>query len=814
MVLQALHFLQSGFEGCEKKLEIDFSSPADLRVIPKTTWDVILEEANCCIIGILENDDCIAYLLSESSLFVYPNKIMIKTCGTTGLLHIITKLLEVTKELGTQPEFVQYTRSNFMFPGEQPFPHQSFQMEVEYLNKFFDGNAFILGPLDGPRWHLYVADLNPSKECKDQSLEVVMFDLPASVMEMFFRKKIESALTAEEQKECDYEHASGDIASKFGSKALGEYSATLSGIDTIVEGAEIDSFLFDPCGYSCNALKDSSYFTIHITPEPECSFVSFDTNLPVSSYNKIMETVLNIFRPGRFCVCIFVDDASPISDSLKGLSWDFKGYANPDRACHRFSGKYNVTCAFFEAIGDPEIGIVHEMLESSEHALHVDSVNYDHFCSLPQTVRAALLTKAVGKQISMRKFSKGEFSDVSHLLSDVVSRKVSKKDPFFVVDFGVLLRKLSNWATLLPHVEPFYNIRCNSDPCVTSALDALGCGFVCSSMGELNQLLQKDVAPEKIMFVRPFKTLAQLKVVRDSGVGFLTFDSASELEVIMKVYPQAKLLLRIATTPVAGAPTPFLGKVAGSAARLNLSQRYGVEASAVDEVLSYAKSLNANIVGISCHVDSLAHDAELFTDTLTQISQYYSVVASSVGKEDLIVDLDAELVDWSYDLGKNSDKAVVQSLSLLKDLFPSSVRFSARPSKYMVMESHTLAVNVIARRTVAAKTPVGKTDRGESDEFLYYVNDGLYGSFNCLVYEKHSVSPQPLRESTDSDKLYRCTIFGPTCDGIDVVSDHEYLPKLEVGDWLYFQNMGAFTVSSSTSFNGFDLPKFHYFFCG
>jgi S-adenosylmethionine decarboxylase proenzyme len=810
MVLQALQFLQSGFEGCEKKLEIDFKPSVDLRVIPKTTWDVILEEACCCIIGQLKNPQCDAYLLSESSLFVYPHKIMIKTCGTTGLLHIITKLLEITKELGTEPEFVQYTRSNFMFPGEQPFPHQSFQMEVEYLNNFFDGSAFILGPLDGPRWHLYVADLNPNKECTDQSLEVVMFDLPPSVMEMFFRKKIESALSAEEIKEGDESSPEFDIASKFGSKVLGDYSATLAGIDTIVEGAEIDSFIFDPCGYSCNALKDSAYFTIHITPEPECSFVSFDTNLPVSSYNKIMETVLSIFRPGRFCVCVFVDDASPVSDSLKGLDWNFPDYKLPERTCHRFAGKYNVTCAFFEAAHDLEVGIIPEMLCSSEHALHVNGVSYEHFCTLPQNIRAALVTKSVGKQISMKKFAKGEYSNVPDLLSEVV-QKTSKKDPFFVVDFGVVLRHLVNWSEVFPNVQPFYNIRCNSDPCLVSSLDSLGCQFVCSSMAELNTLMQRGVVAEKVLYVRPFKTVSQLKVVRDTGVGYLTFDSISELETIIKIYPQVKLLLRVCTTSPAAAVSPFVGKP-GIGSRVSVSQRYGVDGAQVADILKFAKSINANVEGISCHVDALCHDFDSFSEILSQVSQFYSVASECLGRSDLMVDLDTEMVDWSYDLAKNSESSVVESIQLLKSQFPRDVKFSARPSKYLVMSSHTLAVNVIARRTVTKDSTA--TDRTENDEFLYYVNDGLYGSFNCLVYEKHSVAPQPLRQELENEKRCRCTIFGPTCDGIDVVSDHEYLPKLEVGDWLYFENMGAFTVSSSTSFNGFDLPKFHYFFCG
>jgi len=301
--------------------------------------------------------------------------------------------------------------------------------------------------------------------------------------------------------------------------------------------------------------------------------------------------------------------------------------------------------------------------------------------------------------------------------------------------------------------------------------------------------------------------------VRDTGVGYLTFDSISELETIQKIYPQAKLLLRVATTVAATAAVPFVGNV--STRRVSVCQRYGVEANHLKEILCFAKKVNAKVEGISCHFDSLSHDCDSFAQTLSQVYQFYVTASECLGRSDLMVDLDTEIVDWSYDLASNSDSGVVASVKLLKSMFPAEVQFTARPSKYLVMSSHTLGVNVIARRTVTTKaSPVSTSDRSENDEFLYYINDGLYGSFNCLVYEKHSVSPQPLREELENEKRYRCTIFGPTCDGIDVVSDHEMLPKLEVGEWLYFENMGAFTVSSSTSFNGFDLPKFHYFFCG
>lgn len=90
-----------GFEGVEKVLEIDFTpdcGPArGLREITRAQWDEVLQDARCTILDTLSNDRVDSYVLSESSLFVYPLKLIMKTCGTTTLLMSLPRLLSITK---------------------------------------------------------------------------------------------------------------------------------------------------------------------------------------------------------------------------------------------------------------------------------------------------------------------------------------------------------------------------------------------------------------------------------------------------------------------------------------------------------------------------------------------------------------------------------------------------------------------------------------------------------------------------------------------------------------------------------------------
>ncbi|KAK2973757.1 hypothetical protein RJ640_029768, partial [Escallonia rubra] len=167
-----------GFEGFEKRLEITFSEPPmfkdpnglGLRALTRSQLDSVLEPACCTIVAQLSNSEFDSYVLSESSLFVYPFKIILKTCGTTKLLLSIPQILNLAESLSLGVHSVKYSRGTFIFQNAQPAPHRSFSEEVAALNSFFGnlpsgGNAFVLGDPNLPNryWHVYVASAGPAK---------------------------------------------------------------------------------------------------------------------------------------------------------------------------------------------------------------------------------------------------------------------------------------------------------------------------------------------------------------------------------------------------------------------------------------------------------------------------------------------------------------------------------------------------------------------------------------------------------------------------------------------------------------------------
>jgi len=321
------------FEGPEKLLEIWFA-PSNtnlpkrchkngLKSISRELWEEMLDLVHCKVLSIVESHEVDAYLLSESSMFVFPHKIILKTCGTTTLLVGLTRLLELAQSAGfediKQPYRVFYSRKNFMFPHKQLHPHKSWRDEVECLDSFFEyGSEYLVGRLNGDHWYLYLTtpfQVPPStpdsifsfsgnpNTLEDETLEILMTDLSPSCAQQFFTGDLLREFEAEQSSEG---HELGTLVSD---------RCGLSNIfpEENFPDFRIDSYLFDPCGFSANGVlpplpgqqkSQGHYFTVHVTPEQHCSYASFETNVPDAPKN-IIEKVTNIFGPGRFSVTHF-----------------------------------------------------------------------------------------------------------------------------------------------------------------------------------------------------------------------------------------------------------------------------------------------------------------------------------------------------------------------------------------------------------------------------------------------------------------------------------------------------------------------------
>ena len=260
------------FEGSEKKIEVIFSlnSPSLLNQTEKF-WKKVVQACGADIISCLKFPKIHSYLLSESSLFIWPHRLVFITCGKTVLSKSFIKLLNVFSEKTIELCFFQ--RKNEFFPQIQK---SCFYKDLKKIKRKAKGFAYRFGSLHDHHFFLFHNDTDFIPEAEDQTLEILIYD----------------------------------------SKSLKDTSdQTISqlkqSLNETFYGFEIQDHFFKPLGYSLNAVRDEFYYTIHITPEKSFFYISFETNIKDRSVQTLIDKILNIFKPIKFDFILFESQNTP-----------------------------------------------------------------------------------------------------------------------------------------------------------------------------------------------------------------------------------------------------------------------------------------------------------------------------------------------------------------------------------------------------------------------------------------------------------------------------------------------------------------------
>ena len=250
------------FEGSEKKLEVILSpgSPG-LRGLPEKFWLKLVRACGADIVRRADFSDITAFLLSESSLFVFDHRMIMITCGRTDLPRSFLKLLKIFPE--KHIDLVFFQRKNEFFPQSQK---TSFADDVQKIYRKIRGRSFQFGFLHDHHFLLFHSDKAFVPEPDDCTLEILMYDSP---------------------------HWQAPLKIKELKRELVR----------LFPGFEIQDFLFDPPGWSANGVRGANYYTIHITPDQPFFYISFETNLP--SLKETALAIRELFGSKEFDVISF-----------------------------------------------------------------------------------------------------------------------------------------------------------------------------------------------------------------------------------------------------------------------------------------------------------------------------------------------------------------------------------------------------------------------------------------------------------------------------------------------------------------------------
>ena len=364
---------------------------------------------------------------------------------------------------------------------------------------------------------------------------------------------------------------------------------------------------------------------------------------------------------------------------------------------------------------------------------------------------------------------------------------------FFIVDLSVVINQYKKWMECLPRIKPYYAIKCNPDQLLIKTLAMLGVNFDCASKNEI--ILALDATnndASRIIFANPAKADSHLKYARGVDVDLMTFDNMYELLKIVNYHPNAQLVVRI--------------KVDDSHSICRFNSKFGADLDDVDGLMKLAKTIGLDIVGVSFHVGSGCKNVDAYRTAIEHSRKVFNIGLDN-GYTLKILDIGGGFPGTNDSVIKFEDIATTINNSINEYFseqdFPEdyNLQIIAEPGRYLASASHTLVLNVIAKNKFIDK-------QTKEVKFAYTLNDGVYGSFNCIMFDHAKPQIKPFNER--DGKVYDCTVYGPTCDSMDTISKSCKLPDLAIGESVYIEDSGAYTTAAASNFNGFQRTPCEY----
>lgn len=348
--------------------------------------------------------------------------------------------------------------------------------------------------------------------------------------------------------------------------------------------------------------------------------------------------------------------------------------------------------------------------------------------------------------------------------------------PLLVCDIDRVRDNYKKLKELFHGFDLCYAVKANPHPEIVKALVELDSHFDVASKNEIELCLELGAKPEHLLYANPVKPWEYIEFAYRNNVRTFTFDTEQELEKMARHAPGSEVILRLSVRDI------------GSVCKF--SMKFGAKEEKALNLLQKAKDLGLQPVGLSFHVGSQCTRMENFGYALNMCSRVFKLAEkNSISLS--VLDIGGGIpVNYVNDVYSWEDLASLINQKI-PELFPKGVRLIAEPGRPMVADAMTLITRVIG---------VGRHNGGNE---CIYLDDGCYNSlsekiFGHCEYKLLSNKREPMRSYT---------VFGPTCDSMDVITKDALLPELKENDLILIPNAGAYTNAAATHFNGFDPAK-------
>jgi len=356
--------------------------------------------------------------------------------------------------------------------------------------------------------------------------------------------------------------------------------------------------------------------------------------------------------------------------------------------------------------------------------------------------------------------------------------------PLFVVDHDELRKNYRLFRKHFPRIQIYYAVKVNSDPAIVETFYKLGGSFDVASMQEFHTVHQfikhlpakerQDFIWDKVIYANPIKPVETLHEL-DRYKPLVTYDNHEEVKKIAKHAPHAGLALRL--------------RVPNTGSMVELSSKFGALPGEAVELIEHAHDHGLVVEGLSFHVGSQCTNPQNFIQAIHLCAGVFAE-AKSRGFNLKLLDIGGGF-PAAYDESVPKFSGLASKINHELDrLFPKEIEILAEPGRFLVASAGNAVSKIIGRAF-------------RNEKLCYYVDDGVYHTYSGVIFDHCTYHLKSFKKGPTQI----CAVFGPTCDALDTISLAEQLPELEIDDYLYSENIGAYSAASSTHFNGFPPAK-------
>ena len=347
------------------------------------------------------------------------------------------------------------------------------------------------------------------------------------------------------------------------------------------------------------------------------------------------------------------------------------------------------------------------------------------------------------------------------------------KTPCLIMESEKILKVISTFGNQFGKENVFYAVKANSDISLLQLLNDNMVNYEVSSCAELSLLQDMKISGQRIISAAPIKTKDFVKSAHTMGLNYFVADSLDEVQKIATYAPASNVVIRLI--------------VSNRGSEWPLDRKFGVDTRQAIELLEEARRLGLSTWGFCFHVGSQCTRSNTWKDAIKKAGIAWRLAEKNG------IELQGLNIGGGFPIKYirsviSVDEIAEMVKSSIREEIPKVKQILVEPGRALVGEAGTIVASV-----------VGKSFR--NNERWLYIDAGVFNALTEVLGGIH----YPI-EAQVSGKKIKWKVAGPTCDSMDIVSEQEWLPDLNIDDRVVFRSTGAYTTVYASTFNGYPIP--------